>query len=158
MSNYSNTFLKDKEYSERWENFFAEKLGYNTNHVKGDDHGVDLTKHERIIDVKAYRPPIHGEYKGFFIETWLPLSNMVGWFMDNSKLNNGYILVKDAKTESYEYDKAWMITKYDLSQAVAEARRDAKDAGLKDLEVKKTPSGWGIILEYKYVAKYGVEV
>lgn len=153
-----NTFLKDKAYSERWETYFAEKLGYKTNFTKGNDHGIDLIRDEKIVDVKAYRPPIRGEFKGFFIETWLPLSNTVGWFEDEAKQNNYYILVKDAKTESFEYDKAWMITKYDLIQAVSEARKDAKEKGLKDLEVKKTKSGWGIILEYKYVDKYGVEV
>lgn len=153
-----NTFLKDKAYSERWEEFFADKLGYKTNHTTTDDHGIDLMKEKHIIDVKAYRPPIKKPFDGFFIETWLPLSNTVGWFEDETKQNNYFILIKDAKQESFEYDKAWLISKHDLIQAVSEARIDAKKAGKKDLEVKKTRSGWGIILEYKYVDKYGVEV
>lgn len=155
-----NSFLRDKVFSEKYEKFFAEQLGYEWEPHTQDDGGVDIFNIEEKIDVKVYRRPIKGHYKGFFIETYLPLSNNPGWFMDEAKATTAYIFVKDAERSGrhIEYEKAWKITRYDLTQAVAEARRDVKKAGKKDLETKKTESGWGFILDYKYIEKYGEEV
>ena len=151
-------FLQDRDLSEMYEKFFAEHLNMQWNKTRSNDRGVDIYDHLDTLDVKVYRKPRFGEYEGFFIETYLPLSNNPGWFCDPKKINNGYLLVKDAYVEEVKYDKAWIITKYDLTQAIAEARRDAKELGLDDLPLKKIESGWGYILPYKYIEKYGFEV
>ena len=150
-----NTFLKDKEFSEKYEKHFAEKLGYTWKEHKGNDHGIDIFKGDDKLDVKTYRKPLNGQYKGFFIETYLPLSCSPGWYCDETKECTGYILVKDAERTGkvIEYDHAWKITKHKLMRAIEEAQKDHGE-----LVIKKTDSGWGFILPYGYVAAYGEEV
>ena len=154
-----NTFLLDKEYSRKYEIAFAEKFnkymdGVKINDGRSDDLGVDISINYIInIDVKCYRKPLFiKSFDGAFIETYLPKSGRKGWYKDTTKLTNAYIFVIDAEEDRLHYTKAYYIAKCDLDEAVKHAEREC------DLKYKKTASGWGFILPYKYLAEYGEEL
>ena len=148
------SFLLDKKFSEKYEQYFAEIGGLNWYQSRYDDHGVDIYSDDKqtIIDVKCYATPqFVKHFTGAFIETYLPLSGRDGWLYDENKLTTHYILLQDCSRENVSYWKGWYIAR-DALKAAMEA---AEDEG--DLLEKSIRSGSGYILPYEYLDQYCIE-
>lgn len=148
-----SNFLLDKAFSRQYEEYFSEQLGLFLNDVNGDDGGVDLYDATERIDVKCYGVPKYiKHFGGCFIETYLPKSNRAGWFLDEEKSTTKYILVADAERDRVSFWKTWIISKYDLRNAVVAATRN------HDLTEKEIETAHGFIIPYKYLDEYAEEI
>lgn len=157
----SNSFLIDKAFSRKYEEYFGARLSKKRgstillNDGKHDDFGVDLYEVQTgaKIDVKCYRRPrLINSFTGVFIETLLPLSGRPGWYNDDSKKTTGYIFVIDADEWEVKYKKAYIISKEMLGCAIRAAEKDGA------LVEKETRSGCGFILPYDYLRYWGCEL
>ena len=178
----SNQFLIDKEFSRKYEEYFAsilEKEEYKTINDSGDaiilqntcelndglrnDGGCDifqkLTNEKgdvqgiRRIDVKCYRAPKFKKYfDGVFIETYLPLSNNPGWFYDESKNTTHYLFAINCSDKELKFDEAWLIDKNTLKWLVKKATKN------DDIVEKKITSAHGFILPYGYLREEGEKI
>lgn len=150
------SFLLDKTFSRKYEQYFSDKLNKRgifctPTLMNRDDHGIDIEcDNGMLIDVKCYRKPlVVDSFDGVFIETYLPLSGNPGWYEDPKKKTNEYIFVVDCDSYEISYKKAYMMSKMMLKLAVARAEKEG------NLKFKKTKSGCGFILPYKYLDIYG---
>lgn len=146
-----NTFLKDMNFSRIYEIEICEKIGGDMNDCCGNDGGVDIVKGDMFIDVKCYRRPIViDSFKGFFIETYLPLSGNGGWICDCTKKTTHYFLIRDC--DGYGgYKEMFFISREDLKMLLGKSIADGS------AEFKKIRSAHGYVLPYGYLRGYEYE-
>lgn len=135
------------------------------NITNGDDHGIDIIANDIesgidiYFDVKAYKKPLYAKsFKGFFIETYRPLSGTPGWILDKTHKTDYYILFRDCEliespdSITCKYRDVYIVPAVVLSAMVEAAM--PTDV----LDQKSIRSATGVIIPYEILKKYKYNV